>query len=184
MEYDYLTQCENLGIELFCGVNKYTNNSYITDQNILHLINFKGTLNSNVFIHNSYYQTNEISTFLYQHYQSDCVKQRIINKNRFKERYDNNNDIFIHLRLGDASRFNPGYHYYETAIRCVKEYGNIFISSDTIEHEICQKIISEFNATIINYNEVDTIHFGSTCKHVILSHGSFSAYIGYFSFCV
>jgi hypothetical protein len=35
---------------------------------------------------------------------------------------------------------------------------------------------------ILNCDEINTIHFGSTCKHIILSHGSFSAMIGYFSF--
>ena len=38
------------------------------------------------------------------------------------------------------------------------------------------------NVHLINYNEIDTIHFGSTCKNVILSHGSFSAIIGYMAF--
>ena len=29
---------------------------------------------------------------------------------------------------------------------------------------------------------VKTIQFGSTCKHIVLSHGSFSAMIGYLGF--
>ena len=36
--------------------------------------------------------------------------------------------------------------------------------------------------TLILHDEVITIHFASTCKHILLSHGSFSAIIGYLSF--
>ena len=35
---------------------------------------------------------------------------------------------------------------------------------------------------LIQYNEVNTIQFASTCKYVVLSHGTFSSCIGYFSF--
>ena len=35
---------------------------------------------------------------------------------------------------------------------------------------------------IIDYNEQLTIQFATTCKNIILSHGSFSAIIGYLSF--
>ena len=38
------------------------------------------------------------------------------------------------------------------------------------------------NLIVLYYDEVNTIQFGSTCKHVILSHGSFSATIGYLAF--
>ena len=37
-------------------------------------------------------------------------------------------------------------------------------------------------AIIIDYDEIKTIQFASTCKNIILSHGSFSAVIGYLSF--
>ena len=35
---------------------------------------------------------------------------------------------------------------------------------------------------IIDFGEIHTFQFASTCKHIILSHGSFSAVIGYLSF--
>ena len=56
-----------------------------------------------------------------------------------------------------------------------KEYEKLF----NPEKNIVEKYP---NAKLIDYDEVDTIHFGSTNKHVILSHGSFSAIIGYFAF--
>ena len=45
------------------------------------------------------------------------------------------------------------------------------------------EILNHYPETkIINYDPVKTIHFGSTCKNIILSHGSFSAFIGYIAF--
>jgi hypothetical protein len=38
------------------------------------------------------------------------------------------------------------------------------------------------SAKLIECNEITTFQFGSTCKHIVLSHGSFSATIGYLSF--
>jgi hypothetical protein len=39
------------------------------------------------------------------------------------------------------------------------------------------------SAKLINFDEINTFQFASTCKNIILSHGSFSAVIGYLSFC-
>lgn len=35
---------------------------------------------------------------------------------------------------------------------------------------------------MIDYNEILTLQYASTCKNIILSHGTFSAIIGYLSF--
>lgn len=183
IEYAYHDECEKLGIKLFCGINKYDKTIYITDSDVIQLIN--GTkdvkLESNIKNNGSYFQTKEISNYLFKYY-FPLFQDNIMLQNKFKSRYNSNNDIFIHIRLGDITYYNPGYEYYVKAIQSIKDYNNVYISSDTISHEICNKLITNFNAIPIEYDEVDTIHFGSTCKHVILSHGSFSAVIGYLSF--
>jgi hypothetical protein len=110
------------------------------------------------------------------------VQNNIIDNNQFKERYDSNNDLFIHIRLDDATKWNPGINYYLKAISGLN-FNKLYISTDTKEHIIINQIKNKYPETIIlNYDEVTTINFGSTCKHVILSHGSFSAIIGYLSF--
>ena len=38
------------------------------------------------------------------------------------------------------------------------------------------------DALLVVYNPYRTIQFGSTCKHILLSHGTFSAMIGYLAF--
>ena len=60
----------------------------------------------------------------------------------------------------------------------------MYISSDENDHEIIQKIIDVYpNAKIlVDFDEIVTFQFASTCKNIILSYGSFSAIIGYLSF--
>jgi hypothetical protein len=182
--YDYLDECHQLGISLFCGKYKYNSDLIITDDNYLNIVNKsrEQSISSNIKNISSFFQTKDISNYLYNYLKSPSISKNIIDKNIFMERYNNNNDIFIHLRLGDVAHFNPGYIYYEKAIKNIKKYDNIYISSDSIDHEICNLLIQNFNAIPIKYNEVQTIQFGSTCKNVILSHGSFSCVIGYLSF--
>ena len=63
------------------------------------------------------------------------------------------------------------------------EYDNIYIGSDDFNHSVIQKIKSVYPKVIfIEKDPVETIQFGSTCKNIILSHGSFSAIIGYLGF--
>ena len=50
-------------------------------------------------------------------------------------------------------------------------------------NEIISKLKTLYPKIILfDEDEVNTIHFGSTCKNIILSHGSFSAIIGYLAF--
>ena len=71
--------------------------------------------------------------------------------------------------------------YYLKALGLFK-FNKLYISSDESNHKIIKDITKIHDAEILNYNEIQTIQFGSTCKNVVLSHGSFSAVIGYLSF--
>ena len=39
----------------------------------------------------------------------------------------------------------------------------------------------KYNLTVFNSGEVETIQFGSSCKHIVLSSGTFLWFIGVFS---
>lgn len=188
-----------LGIRLFVGENKYKETEVLTDANYIETLAqdasvFKKNVNSN----NDYFQTREIMRLGHDYLHSDAVKQRIMNANvKWGARYNNNNDVFIHVRLTDVAQYNPGVSYYLTAIRSLadraKNNGNfstIYISSDDTQHPIVQEIMRTFkNCKLVNdreglniRREVSIIQFGSTCRYVILSHGSFSATIGHLAF--
>lgn len=177
--YDLINK---LGIPLFIGSNVYDSVHYLNDNNYFTVYNC-GNLNYNLNPnHLSFFQTKEIIHFLYDYLHTDKIKTNIIEKNPFKNRYHTNNDLFIHIRLDDVAHFNPGIHYYLNNIKKIK-FDNLYVSTDEKNHNIIQTIITTYpNANIIEYDEINTFQFASTCKHIILSHGSFSAVIGYLSF--
>jgi len=174
-----------LGIELYCGRLVYTSGKVLNDKNYFETLNIEKLeykLNPNKY----FFQTYDITKLIYSHIHSDEVKSNIIKCNPYKERYNNNNDLYLHVRLGDTEKFarktNPGIEYYKKAIN-MNKFDNLYISTDAPNHEIIKTLLSTYlNASLIKYNEVNTIQFASTCKNVILSHGSFSAIIGYLSF--
>ena len=168
-----------LGIDLFNGTNIYQTTCRLSDDNFFHIYNLE-KINYNLGPNQDFFQTKEITNFLYNYLHKK--KLNIIEKNQFNERYNNNNDLFIHIRLDDASRFNPGINYYLNTIKNIN-FDNLYISTDEENHDIIKTIIDIYpTAILINYDEIKTFKFASTCKNIILSHGSFSAVIGYLSF--
>lgn len=185
---------ENLGITLFNGKNNFKdiitlieydlvlkgesiNNNYYSILNA-------DILNTNIDPNNDtcYCQTKYVSNLIYNYLRQDENKYSIINMNQFQNRYYNNNDCFIHVRLTDAEHLNPGFDYYNKVLSQIS-YDNIYLASDDINHDIIKNLLEKYpKIKIVNYDIVDLIKFASTNKHVILSHGSFSAIIGFFSF--
>jgi len=168
----------HLGINLFSGKKNYPTIQNLTDTNYFTIYN--SNLTSNINANDHYLQTKEITNFLYYYLQQ--IKSSIILKNPFKERYKNNNDAFVHIRLTDAAQYNPGIKYYIHAINNIK-FDKLYISTDDINHTIIKELLQLYpSSELINLDEITTFQFASTCKHLLLSHGSFSAVIGYLSF--
>jgi hypothetical protein len=170
-----------LGIILFNGNNVYNNTELLHEDNFFTIYNCDN-LNYNLNPNDSFFQTKEITNLLYNYLHTDIVKSNIIEKNPFKERYNVNNDLFIHIRLSDVAHLNPGINYYLNAIKTI-DFNNLYISTDDDNHYIVKTLLQLYpTAELIHYDEITTFQFASTCKHIILSHGSFSAVIGYLSF--
>jgi hypothetical protein len=183
--YSYENEMKSMGIELYSGTKMYHSSTVLNDINFLHYLTIEPFIRENFSLSsNAYFQTKDISKVLNEYLQSPEIRDPVITANKFSQRYNTNNDIFIHVRLGDVEFYNPGFAYYDNALKLLisKNPANIYISSDTIQHEICAMIISKYNAKVIDYDYIDTIKFGSTCKYIILSHGSFSATIGNLGF--
>jgi hypothetical protein len=183
VEYSNRNLISKLGIELFSGDNFYLNIINLTDNNYFNIFHHSQILNFNLEPNNNFFQTKDITNLIYLYLHKNEIKSNIISKNEFKERYNTNNDLFIHIRLDDASRFNPGLNYYLKTIKNIENFDNLYISSDEVTHPIISEIIREYpNTKVFIDDEIKTIQFASTCKNIILSHGSFSAIIGYLSF--
>lgn len=186
-KYDlYVNYCNKhvftaLGIDLFSGNKSYECTQYLNEENYFTTYNC-GNLNYNLDPNNSFFQTKEITNFLYDYLHKDIIKQNIIEKNPYKQRYNVNNDLYIHIRLTDAQQWNPGIKYYLNTIKNIN-CDNLYISTDDPNHSIVKEILELYpQGNLINNDEVNTIQFASTCKYIVLSHGSFSALIGYLSF--
>ena len=172
-----------LGIDFYLGKHTYPNTIPLLDKNFLIFIKTNVFKDMNLSIENNVWcQTEEFSNLLYDYFHQNENKNKILMNNVFNYRYKKNNDLFVHVRLGDVvNQYNSPYEYYDNAIENIS-FENGFISSDSIDHDICKKLINKYNLKIIDYDEVKTIMFGSTCKNVILSSGTFSWLIGLFSF--
>jgi hypothetical protein len=176
--YSIPLQLASIGLNLFTGEKKWESTIPLTDSNYFDILNCE-KVDKNVDPNGSFFQTREIIQKVCEFICSK--KETIISSNQFSQRYNNNNDCFVHIRLSDASEWNPGFEYYDKAIGQLK-YDTLYISSDEPRHPLIRRLADKYQFTIIQYNEVDTIKFASTCKYVVLSHGTFSSCIGYFSF--
>ena len=179
IQYSSHNRIKRLGIKLFIGNKKYKDTLLVDNNNYFNILNMV-ELDKNIDGNKSYFQTREITNLLYQHISDN--KNDIIDINPYRDRYNNNNDCFIHIRLGDATKWNPGIDYY---IKCLEllNFTNLYIASDDLNNEMILKLRGRYKSLkIIDYDEIKTIQFGSTCKYIILSHGSYSAIIGYLSF--
>lgn len=191
---DSVNKLNSLGIQLFSGENNYAetiplieydlvlvgpnpNNNYFT---ILNSDSFKQNIDPN---HDACYcQTQYVSNLIYDYLRIEENKNQIINANKFIDRYNNNNDCFIHVRLTDATKFNPGFGYYDKVLSQIS-FDNLYLATDEIDHDIIKQIMNKYpGVNILNHDIIDLIKFASTNKYIVLSHGSFSAMIGYFSF--
>ena len=181
-DYKYEENFSKLGIYFYKGNNSYKNFIQLTDDNFLEKINFSHDP-CNILINNYLWcQTTEFVEILKKYWYNKFNKIQIKNNNKFKSRYKSNNDLFIHVRLGDLFDKNIDLkNYYLKCLNTLK-WQRGFISSDSINSDFCKELIIKFNLNIIDENEVDTIMFSSTCNNLILSGGTFSWMIGFFAY--
>jgi len=177
--YSYYNEIKELGIDLFIdGINSYNETIEIYNANLMEYIN-NISINKNIIM-NDYYQLKEFILYLKKYFDDNNLFNQVKIKNIYNSKYNTNNDMFVHVRLGDIliSNNNLPFEYYDNIISTIK-FENGYISSDTINHEICQKLINKYNLIKIELNEIQTIMYGSTCKYIVLSEGTFSWLVGF-----
>jgi hypothetical protein len=177
--YSYPEIMSKLGVRLFVGNKTHVGKRLLTDDNYFETLN-KGAIDYNLNPNANFFQTKEITNLIYNYI--DGIKTDIIDKNPFKERYNNNKDLLVHIRLSDATQWNVGLDYYIKAINNT-HFDKLFITTDEPTHPFISHIKGLYeNVEILHYDEIKTFQFASTCKNIVLSHGSFSAVIGYLAF--
>ena len=182
-EYTHMDDIRRLGIFLHNGNREFHENLDTSEQDILDMLEDKRPFpNKNCNLY-QYFQTRTYTLMIYNFLREQ--KQTICDANPYKERYGKNQDAFVHVRLGDigSEGWNPSFEYYKKALENIP-FENIYVTSDSPDHEVCKKIFSHFPNVnwVPDIDIVPTFQFGSTCKYVILSHGTFSSMIGQLAF--
>lgn len=187
-DYKWLEQSNELGLSLFTDGTCVFDNTILFDDDDFERFIENEDLTSNIVIR-KHHQTPSCAHQIKKYILTPEIRNSIIYRNVFRDRYDHNNDVYIHVRLDDAHGFNPGYEYYDKVLSSIT-FDNGFISSDGITHTICSSLIDKYNLKIVDfnyednkrenpsYNEILTIMFASTCKHIVCSGGTFSWIIG------
>ena len=181
VSYSSYDRIKSLGIPLYSGSNVYQTSTNLTDDTFFSIMHCD-SLYSNVNANSHYFQTKEISRYIYAWFKGENIRSSVMNSNPFKDRYKVNNDCFVHIRLTDVAKMNPGIEYYKKAIDSLN-FDTLYIGTDEPNHPLIKELSEKYpDSQNVSYNEVKTIQFASTNKHVILSHGSYSTVIGYLSF--
>jgi len=183
LHVDYCNEqlIRKLGIKLFSGSKSFTKTIELNDANYFSIYNCEN-LNVNLNPNHHYFQTLPITNLLHTYLHSDKIKANIIESNPFRAQYNANNDLYLHIRLTDVKQHSPGINYYMNVIKTI-HFDNMYISTDEKSHNIIKEIMNAYpTAKILECDEITTFQYASTCKNIILSHGSFSALIGYLSF--
>lgn len=181
VNYSSHPQIAQLGIPLYVGTRTYNQTILLTDDNYLEVLRAP-YIAYNLDPNSNFFQTREIMYVIYTYLRSEAIRNGIMDKNPYKLRYQRNNDLCVHIRLTDVAHHNPGLPYYLKTIGSIS-FDRLYIATDDRNHPIVKEIARVYsNVTFLDDHLVNLIQFASTCKHVLLSHGSFSAIIGYLSF--
>lgn len=175
--------------------------------------NISTNINFNINLDHCFCQSREFALYMLNNFYgtlfNNTMEEMIRSVNPYRERYGNNDDIFIHYRIGDLvelNMLNP-HEYYETTLNKILTYNNstaeknnetttttnqhnpttnnrkIYVSSDSPTHPFIQSLIQKYNATLFDSDSISQlILFSSTCKHLILSLGTLSWLIGLYGF--
>ena len=186
VEYAYGAELGRLGLEIFNGSvvlpGEFTPT---TDGAVLDILEGRAPPATTKYSFNNddcYFQGKPQTAFLREWIKSQEDKIRAANP--FAGRYRNNSEVFLHVRLGDVPAFSPGIDFFRAALGRVGPQITGCISSDSPGHPLVQQLVSEYpGLQVVHTGDlVQIIQFASTFAHVVLSHGSFSAVIGFLAF--
>lgn len=184
VEYSSHDRIKRLGIPLYVGKKIYSDTIALNEENYMEI--FKNTPYVNINPNKRFFQDKQFSKMIYNYLRGESIKSEIISKNPYNIRYNNNNDCFIHVRLGDIADHNMNFKlsYYLNALKEITNFDRLYVASDSPDHEIVQGILDVYygKSQRLLLDEIETIQFGSTCRNIILSYGTYSAVIGWLSF--
>jgi hypothetical protein len=166
-EYHDIVENNLIGLNLYFGKNKNSNFIEYYDDDLEKLLNQYTKIDNGINF-NGYFQN--INLLL----ENKNLVDEVITKREVKK-YD---QVFVHVRLGDAKHHNFGISYYENILNSIFFNGGL-ISSDEPDDDMILKLSKKYKLDIYNSSPIDTIMVGSEYEYRVLSGGTFSWWIGY-----
>lgn len=157
-----------LGLSLFSGNTQNTEMRKYYDSDLLELLRLENIDNGIIF--DGLFQLKEFV----KEYKTEILSH-------FNLKYENKPEqVFVHVRLGDVIHTNPGLKYYQNALNNLS-FKSGFISSDTKNHPIVQKLIEDYNLQYYDNSPIGIINFAKNFENLVLSKGTFSWWMGFLS---
>ena len=161
-----------LGLKLFeSGTITHNNLEHVGDEQVMDVLNRES-------VDNGFYLSGlfQIKDFVIEY------ENKIRSHFNLKYNNVNENDVFIHIRLGDTeNRFIwQTMDYYEKALSQIN-YNNIYISSDSMYSNLVKSLVIKYNMIPYSNTPVETINFAKDFNNLVLSQGTFSWWIGFLS---
>jgi len=193
INYKYHDQFQRLGVELFQPQNPTQADTYNNNVTVLDDTNFldyvyecPSKTRQLRFTNNAWFQSRPFVELLWSYF-------RLIPSNRLKIEASNpflkehEDDVFVHVRLGDlVDRMDALdlFTYYETALQSLPPYSRGFLSSDSMQHPLCQRLMYRFRLIPLSPDaeEVDLVQHANACRYLVLSGGTFSFLMAFFNY--
>jgi hypothetical protein len=180
--YSYSEEMRRLGLPIFTtGTENHGQMHTISNEDTQFDTLLENPVNYNLNLRHTFVQGHAFALRLFNLFRTDAVRTSIMGANVFKERYGANNSVFVHVRLDDTESHNPGYAYYEKALQALGPVKG-YVSSDSPDHLTVRMLMDTFGLEPFQKDEVDTLMFASTCRHLVLSGGTFSWMMGALAF--
>jgi hypothetical protein len=166
--YNNIVNSDVLGLKLNQGDLVFTEQHRVYDTDLMRVLD---DTNRYGLIYDGLFQLKNFVT----NYRDEILSH-------FNPKYEIiNNQVFVHVRLGDVVHTNPGLEYYKNALRQIQFTGG-YISSDSPNHPIVQTLIKDFNLKLFSENDpILIIDFAKNFDNLVLSKGTFSWWIGFLS---
>lgn len=100
-------------------------------------------------------------------------------------------DVFVHYRLGDLLEWDKkiekpvGHHtipvsYYDAALSSLS-FSSGYLSTDSPDHSTVKFLCKKHNLRLYQNDAVNTLDFARCFNKLVLSHGTYSYWMGYLS---
>jgi len=153
----------------------------VSDSNYFDVLYGQNDNVNNKYIVNGYFQDGRLL----------CVYRDAI-LDLYKNPYPNfsqpNNNSFIACRLGDSLQISSKKNWFcnleyieKNIIELLKLNGDIYITSDSINFPPLVHLIEKYKLKLYQEGPLQTILFASNFNNLVLSAGSFSYWMAYFS---